>query len=74
MQHVTCCLSLPPGAPRTHCRSWNANSGDTGGLTDEHWRDLMWTKLRWLQQKLGLRPWYMADKPASDKPKPSKHK
>lgn len=38
---------------------WNANSGDTGGLVDDSWMNLQWTKLRWLQQKLGLKPWYV---------------
>jgi hypothetical protein len=39
--------------------SYNANSGDTGGLVDDAWRDLEWGKLKYLMG-LGLRPWYMS--------------
>lgn len=39
--------------------SWNANSGDTGGLIDDNWRELMWVKIRFLVNKLGLKPWYL---------------
>jgi hypothetical protein len=38
--------------------SYNANSGDTGGLVDDAWRNLEWAKLRYLFDNLGLRPWY----------------
>ncbi|WIA10848.1 hypothetical protein OEZ85_011014 [Tetradesmus obliquus] len=37
----------------------NANSGDTGGLVDPTlWQELRWDKLRFLTEKLGLRPWW----------------
>uniref|UniRef100_A0A383W3T8 Glycoside hydrolase family 5 domain-containing protein n=1 Tax=Tetradesmus obliquus TaxID=3088 RepID=A0A383W3T8_TETOB len=38
--------------------AYNANSGDTGGLVDETWQNLDWTKLGWMQDNLGLTPWY----------------
>lgn len=38
--------------------SYNANSGDTGGLVDDSWMKFEWVKLRYLQQNLGLTPWY----------------
>eukprot|EP00775_Hariotina_reticulata_P010875 gene10875-11029_t len=38
--------------------SWNANSGDTGGLVADDWNTLRWNKLLWLQEHLGLKPWY----------------
>lgn len=40
--------------------SVNANSGDTGGLVSPNWQTFMWVKLRFLVDKLGLRPWYLA--------------
>ncbi len=36
----------------------NANSGDTGGLVGANWQTFMWVKLRFLQERMGLRPWY----------------
>jgi hypothetical protein len=42
--------------------SYNANSGDTGGLVDDSWQNLMWEKLRWLMKELGLKPWWDAGK------------
>lgn len=38
---------------------YNANSGDTGGLVDDTWQRLEWTKLRFLVRNLWLRPWYL---------------
>lgn len=38
--------------------SWNANSGDTGGLVKDNWRDIEWNKIDYLQ-KLNLKPWYL---------------
>lgn len=38
--------------------TYNANSGDTGGLVTDDWQDMDWRKLRWLNGKLGLKPWY----------------
>ncbi|KAG1655305.1 hypothetical protein FOA52_007962 [Chlamydomonas sp. UWO 241] len=35
--------------------SWNDNSGDTGGLIDGGWKNLIWQKVQYLRQ-LGLRP------------------
>ena len=54
-----------PGHKDTHNKvdNWfywcyNANSGDTGGLVDDSWMNLEWTKLRFLRKSLGLTPWY----------------
>ena len=44
---------------------WNDNSGDTGGLIDSTWYNLIWVKVRWLNA-LGLTPWYKA--PAQSPP------
>jgi len=38
----------------------NANSGDTGGIVSPNWQTFMWVKLRFLQEKMGLKPWYAA--------------
>lgn len=38
--------------------AWNRNSGDTHGLVKDDWEQLEWGKLRWLQQKMYLKPWY----------------
>ena len=37
--------------------AWNANSGDTGGLVQDNWRDVNWSKFDYLR-KLGLRGWW----------------
>ena len=50
--------------------SYNANSGDTGGLVDDSWQNLMWEKLRWLMQKLGLKPWWGVNKVEEEAPPP----
>lgn len=42
--------------------SWNANSGDTGGLVADNWVDLQWKKIDYLTT-IGLKPWYMRDAP-----------
>ena len=39
---------------------WNANSGDTGGLVADDWWTTQWTKVRYLQGRLGLTPWWLA--------------
>ena len=39
--------------------AYNANSGDTGGIVTDDWQGLIWTKLKWLQKNLGLKPWYI---------------
>lgn len=38
--------------------SWNANSGDTGGLVADNWLDIQWRKIDYLTQ-IGLKPWYL---------------
>ncbi|KAI8468681.1 MAG: glycoside hydrolase superfamily [Monoraphidium minutum] len=37
----------------------NANSGDTGGLVSPSWQGLMWVKVRFLVDRMGLVPWYL---------------
>ena len=37
--------------------SWNANSGDTGGIVENNWLDIEWIKVNYLQN-VGLEPWY----------------
>lgn len=37
---------------------WNRNSGDTGGLVKEDWRELEWDKVTYLSL-IGLRPWFL---------------
>ncbi len=36
--------------------SWNANSGDTGGLVDDGWVNIQWKKIQYLES-IGLDPW-----------------
>jgi len=51
--------------------SWNANSGDTGGLVTDNWIDLEWRKMQYLENNLGLEPWYTrSDDKASPVPEP----
>ena len=51
--------------------SWNANSGDTGGLVDsDTWTQVQWEKITWMQQAMGLKPWYQVATGAA-KPTPS---
>ena len=41
--------------------SWNANSGDTGGLVDPvNWSHILWPKVYWLVHAVGLKPWFLA--------------
>ena len=40
--------------------SWNANSGDTGGLVKDDWVSLHWAKLAWMNAATGLQPWYVS--------------
>lgn len=42
---------------------WNANSGDTGGIVENDWRTIAWTKIEYLTT-IGLKPWYMSVTPA----------
>ena len=37
--------------------SWNANSGDTGGIVKDDWKEINWNKVAWLQKAAGLQPW-----------------
>lgn len=39
--------------------SWNANSGDTGGIVQDNWKDIHWEKIDYLIQ-IGLKPWYLS--------------
>lgn len=55
------------------CRSWNANSRDTGGLVDDSWLTIQWQKVDFLTVTpnrvsssnsvapggWGLTPWYL---------------
>lgn len=36
--------------------SWNANSGDTGGIVDGSWLNINWKKVNYLKA-IGLKPW-----------------
>lgn len=38
--------------------SYNANSGDTGGIVKDDWTNFEWHKLIWLQRNMHLTPWY----------------
>ncbi len=44
--------------------SWNANSGDTGGLVQDNWLDIVWQKIDYLST-LALKPWYLSAAPAT---------
>ena len=37
--------------------SWNANSGDTGGIVEDNWINIHWKKIDYLTE-IGLTPWY----------------
>ncbi|MBA2727273.1 MAG: cellulase family glycosylhydrolase [Parachlamydiaceae bacterium] len=37
--------------------SWNANSGDTGGIVEDNWLNIIWKKIDYLAT-IGLKPWY----------------
>lgn len=52
-------MPLVPHVCHPMCRSYNANSGDTGGLVMPDWQTLNWQKLTWLQDKLRLKSWYL---------------
>ena len=38
---------------------WNANSGDTGGIVDDSWVNILWTKVQWMIDTVQLQPWYL---------------
>ncbi|EIE25045.1 hypothetical protein COCSUDRAFT_46570 [Coccomyxa subellipsoidea C-169] len=53
--------------------SWNPNSGDTGGIVQDDWLTVIWNKVDFLINAVGLQPWYAAvlnggafDQPAAD--------
>lgn len=46
------------GACCCACRVWNANSKEVGGVIGPDWQTLDFQKLKWLQDNLGLTPWY----------------
>ncbi|AUR51500.1 hypothetical protein CUN60_04075 [Aquella oligotrophica] len=51
--------------------SWNANSGDTGGIVDDSWKNINWNRIDHLSRGvlsgqtvinpsgIGLQPWYI---------------
>lgn len=51
--------------------SWNANSGDTGGVVDDSWKNINWNRIDYLSRGvlsgqtvsnpsgIGLQPWYI---------------
>ena len=45
---------------------WNANSGDTGGIVNDQWKEIQWFKIGWLMRASGLAPWALAGKPLPD--------
>ena len=38
---------------------WNANSGDTGGIVDSTWVNILWVKVQWMIGTVGMTPWYL---------------
>lgn len=44
-----------------HIAYWdyNANSGDTGGIVDDSWVNVLWVKINWLIATMDLKPWYL---------------
>eukprot|EP00775_Hariotina_reticulata_P004256 gene4256-4507_t len=38
--------------------AYNENSGDTGGIVMNNWQDFNWEKIRYMTDKLGLKPWF----------------
>lgn len=49
--------------------AYNANSWDTGGLVDDSWQNLLWTKLRFLRRRLGMRGWYEQEEGGEERPR-----
>lgn len=37
--------------------AWNPDSGDTGGVVDDSWTNVLWNKVQYLIT-IGLAPWY----------------
>ena len=51
--------------------SWNANSGDTGGIVDDSWVSIQWNKIDYLTS-IGLEPWSSRNaEPSPPSPTPS---
>lgn len=50
-------LSYCPAAAHRFC--WNANSADTGGLVADDWESLVWHKINWMVEHMGLKPWWL---------------
>lgn len=42
--------------------AWNANSGDTGGVVDDSWLNIIWQKIEYLTT-IALTPWYSSTTP-----------
>ena len=49
--------------------AWQANSGDTGGLVDGGWVNIVWKKIQ-LLEKFGLEPWYTGSRDGGMVPPP----
>ena len=47
--------------------SWNPDSGDTGGLVQDNWKDVEWVKISYLEG-IGLTPWYSPKAPPPIQP------
>ncbi len=48
---------------------WNADSGDTGGIVSDDWRQIQWQKVEYLRT-IGLAPWYASPQPTPVPPPP----
>lgn len=47
-------------------RAYACKTGDSGGLVDNSWVNILWTKVNWMQEATGMTPWYLA--PATPAP------
>ncbi|BDA41281.1 probable endoglucanase E1 [Coccomyxa sp. Obi] len=45
--------------PNLYWWDWNANSGDTGGIVQNDWLTIIWSKVNWLIGAINLTPWYL---------------
>lgn len=45
--------------------SWNVNSGDTGGIVNTDWLQILFYKVNWMISATGMRPWYLGTAPVS---------
>ena len=48
--------------------AYNANTKEVGGLVGRDWHTLDWKKLGWMQDNLGLKPWYKQGQAAAAAP------